>query len=98
MRTNPQVRVLGLLTRFSDGKKVCIDVVQYDTIYSAKIDRRIRRDLNTIKENFSESFEIITKDVFNNFMEKDIIALMVQGFLQVLHLKKGDLMDPDLFE
>lgn len=55
--------------------------------------KTIRRDLDVIKEYFPESFELIcggkgekgcykaiTKDVFNNFIDKDTIAPMVQTF------------------
>ena len=55
--------------------------------------RNIDRDINVVKEYFPNSFELfhggkgekscfkaITKDVFNNFMDKDTLALMVQTF------------------
>jgi len=93
MATNPQARVLELLKRFNDGKKVCIETLQNDTMWFGKSDKTIRRDLDVIKEYFPDSFELIrggkgekgcykaiTKDVFNNFMDKDTIALMVQTF------------------
>ena len=93
MATNPQARVLELLKRFNDGKKVCIEALQNDTMWFGKSEKTIRRDLDVIKEYFPDSFELIraakgekgcykaiTKDVFNNFMDKDTIALMVQTF------------------
>jgi len=55
--------------------------------------RNIDRDIKVIKDYFPNSFELIhggrgekscfkaiTKEVFNNFMDKDTIALMVQTF------------------
>jgi predicted DNA-binding transcriptional regulator YafY len=55
--------------------------------------RNIDRDIKVIKEHFPNSFELIhggkgekscfkaiTKDVFNNFLDKDTLALMVQTF------------------
>jgi len=93
MATNPQARVLELLKRFNDGQKVCIETLQCDAMWLGKSEKTIRRDLDVIKEYFPESFELIrggkgekgcykaiTKDVFNNFMDKDTIALMVQTF------------------
>ena len=93
MATNPQARVLELLKRFNDGKKVCIEALQNDAMWEGKGEKTIRRDLDVIKEYFPESFELIrggkgekgcykaiTKEVFNNFMDKDTIALMVQTF------------------
>jgi len=93
MATNPQARVLELLKRFNNDEKVCIEALQNDTMWEAKSDKTIRRDLNVIKEYFPNSFELIrggkgekgcykaiTKDVFNNFLDKDTLALMVQTF------------------
>ncbi len=93
MATNPQARVLELLKRFNDGTKVCIEALKNETMWFGKSDKTIRRDLDVIKEYFPDSFELIrgakgekgcykaiTKDVFNNFMDKDTIALMVQTF------------------
>ena len=93
MATNPQARVLELLKRFNDGKKVCIEALQNDTMWFGKSDKTIRRDLDVIKEYFPDSFELIrggkgekgcykaiTKNVFNNFLDKDTLALMVQTF------------------
>lgn len=55
--------------------------------------RNIDRDINVVKEYFPNSFELIhggkgekscfkaiTKDIFNNFLDKDTLALMVQTF------------------
>ena len=93
MKTNQTARVLELLKRFNDGQKLCIDLLQNDEMWFGKSEKTIRRDLDVIKEYFPESFELIrggkgergcykaiTKDVFNNFMDKDTIALMVQTF------------------
>lgn len=93
MATNPQARVLELLKRFNDGKTVGIEALQNDTMWFGKSEKTIRRDLDVIKEYFPDSFELIrggkgekgtykaiTKDVFNNFMDKDTLALMVQTF------------------
>jgi len=91
MATNPQSRVLELLKRFNDGKTVCIEALQNDSIWFGKSEKTIRRDLDVIKEYFPEGFELIrggekgcykaiTKEVFNNFMDKDTLALMVQTF------------------
>lgn len=62
-------------------------------MWFGKSEKTIRRDLDVIKEYFPDSFELIrggkgekgtykaiTKDVFNNFMNKDTLALMVQTF------------------
>jgi len=93
MATNPQARVLELLKRFNDGQKVCIESLQNDTMWFGKSEKTIRRDLDVIKEYFPESFGLIragkgdkgcykaiTKDIFNNFMDKETLALMVQTF------------------
>ena len=93
MATNPQARVLELLKRFNDGQKVGIEALQNDPMWEGKSEKTIRRDLDVIKEYFPDSFELIrggkgekgtykaiTKEVFNNFMDKDTIALMVQTF------------------
>jgi len=94
MTTNQTARVLELLKRFNNGQKVCIEALQQDDEpWSGKSEKTIRRDLDVIKEYFPESFELIrggkgekgcykaiTKEVFNNFLDKDTIALMVQTF------------------
>ena len=93
MATNQTARVLELLKRFNDGQKVCIDSLKYDLLWEGKSEKTIRRDLDVIKEYFPQSFELIrggkgekgcykaiTNDVFNNFMDKDTLALMVQTF------------------
>ena len=93
MATNPQARVLELLKRFNNGDKVCIETLQNDVMWYGKSEKTIRRDLDVIKEYFPESFELvrggkgekgcykaITKDVFNNFLDKDTLVLMVQTF------------------
>ena len=93
MATNQTARVLELLKRFNNGQKVCIEALQNDALWLGKSEKTIRRDLDVIKEYFPESFELIrgakgekgcykaiTKEVFNNFLDKDTIALMVQTF------------------
>lgn len=93
MATNPQARVLELLKRFNDGQKVCIEALQNDPMWYGKSEKTIRRDLDVIKEYFPDSYELlrggkgekgcykaITKEIFNNFMDKDTLALMVQTF------------------
>jgi len=94
MTTNQTARVLELLKRFNNGQKVCIEALQQDDgLWSGKSEKTIRRDLDVIKKYFPESFELIrggkgekgcykaiTKEVFNNFLDKDTIALMVQTF------------------
>jgi len=93
MATNPQARVLELLKRFNNGHTVGIESLQNDPMWFGKSEKTIRRDLDVIKEYFPESFELIrggkgekgtykaiTKEVFNNFMDKDTLALMVQTF------------------
>jgi len=93
MTTNQTARVLELLKRFNSGQKVCIDALQNDDMWFKKSEKTIRRDLDVIKEYFPESFELIrggkgekgcykaiTKEVFNNFLDQDTLALMVQTF------------------
>lgn len=95
MATGPQARVLELLKRFNDGKMVCIESLSNDPLWYGKSEKTIRRDLDVIKEYFEDSFELVrrgdkgemggcykavTKDVFESFMNKDTLALMVQTF------------------
>ncbi|CAA6818180.1 MAG: Unknown protein [uncultured Sulfurovum sp.] len=91
--TNQTSRVLELLKRFNNGQKVCIETLQNDDLWLNKSEKTIRRDLDVIKEYFPESFELIraskgekgcykaiTTEVFNNFLNKETLALMVQTF------------------
>lgn len=93
MATGPQARILELLKRFNNGEKICIETLSYDPLWEGRSEKTIRRDLDVIKEYFPDSFELIrggkgekgcykavTKDVFENFMDKDTLALMVQTF------------------
>lgn len=95
MATGPQARVLELLKRFNDGQLICIDALANDPLWYGKSEKTIRRDLDVIKEYFEDSFELVrrgdkgemggcykavTKDVFESFMNKDTLALMVQTF------------------
>jgi len=88
--TNQTTRVLELLKRFNNGQKVCIEALQNDTLWYGKSIKTIRRDLDVIKEVFPESFELvrgdkscykaITKEAFDNFMNKDMLSLMMRAF------------------
>jgi len=93
MATGPQARVLELLKRFNNGQKVCIESLQNDPLWYGISDRTISRDLKVIKEYFPNSFELIraskgekgcykaiTKDLFEKFMDKNTLALMIQTF------------------
>lgn len=90
MTTNQTARVLELLKRFSNGKKVCINTLLHDEMWEGKSEKTIRRDLDVIKEYFPESFELvrgekgcykaITKEFFENFLKPDLLSLLVQTF------------------
>jgi len=78
--TNQTIRVLDLLKRFNQNKKVCISALQEELLWEGKSEKTIRRDLDVIKEIFPESFELvrggengcykaITKEAFNNFID-----------------------------
>ena len=111
MATNQTARVLELLKRFNNGQKVCIESLQYDLLWEGKSEKTIRRDLDVIKEYFPESFELIrggkgekgcykaiTKEIFNNFLDKDTLAMMVQTFNIAQRnniLKSLDISDAD---
>ncbi|MDQ7083980.1 MAG: WYL domain-containing protein [Sulfurovum sp.] len=104
--TNQTTRVLELLKRFNDGKKVCIEALQNDMLWEGKSVKTIRRDLDVIKEVFPNSFELvrggesgcykaITKDAFDNFMNKDTLALMVRAFSIVQYNELFDSLEID---
>jgi len=88
--TNQTVRVLELLKRFNNNQKVCIEALQHDMLWYGKSEKTIRRDLDVLKEVFSNSFELvrgekgcykaITKEAFDNFLSKDMLSLMVRTF------------------
>ncbi len=88
--TNQTARVLELLKRFNDGKKVCIEHLQNEMLWEGKSEKTIRRDLDVIKLVFPESFELIrgekgcykaiTHQAFKNFMNERNISLFVQTF------------------
>ena len=94
MITNQTVRVLELLRRFNDGQKVNIDLLAQEDLWYGKSEKTIRRDLDVIKNYYPDcNFELtrggreekgfykaVTKDVFNNFLNKDTKALLVQTF------------------
>jgi len=89
-KTNQTRRVLELLKRFNDNKKVCISALQNEYLWEGKSEKTIRRDLDVIKEVFPESFELIlgekgcykavTKKSFENFLTPQNISLLVQTF------------------
>ncbi len=88
--TNQTTRVLELLKRFNDGQKVCIEQLQSDPMWEGKSEKTIRRDLDVIKAYFPDSFDLIrgengcykavTKSAFENFINPEILSLMVQTF------------------
>jgi predicted DNA-binding transcriptional regulator YafY len=91
--TNQTARVLELLKRFNDGKKVCIEALQNEVLWEGKSEKTIRRDLDVIKEYFPESFELvrggkgekgcykaITRETFDNFINPDMLSLLIQTF------------------
>ena len=112
MLTNQTVRVLELLRRFNNGEKVNIDLLAQEDLWYGKSEKTIRRDLDVIKNYYPEcNFELIrggknekgfykavTKDVFNNFVNKDTKALLVQTFNMAQRnnlLKSFDINDED---
>lgn len=88
--TNQTARVLELLKRFNDGKKVCIEALQNEVLWEGKSEKTIRRDLDVIKEVFPESFELIrggkgcykaiTKKAFENLLTPETISMMAQVY------------------
>lgn len=96
MATKETKRVLELLKRFNDGQKVSIESLQNDIYWwndskqKPMSEKSIRRDLTVLKEHFPESFELIrgekgcykaiTKDAFDNFINPELLSLMVQTF------------------
>lgn len=108
--TNQTVRVLELLRRFNNNQKVCIADLQEEDLWQAAngpmSDKTIRRDLNIIKNIFPESFELIrggengcykaiTKQAFDNFMNPNNLALMVQTFNMAQRNNLFDSLDID---
>jgi predicted DNA-binding transcriptional regulator YafY len=88
--TNQTARVLELLKRFNDGKKVCIEALGNEVLWEGKSEKTIRRDLDVIKLVFPESFELIrgdkgcykaiTKGAFENFLTPETISMMAQVY------------------
>ncbi len=94
--TKETARVLELLKRFNDGKKVCIEQLRQEPLWfndstgKPMSDKSVRRDLGVIKEYFPDSFELIrgengcykavTNNAFENFINPEILSLMVQTF------------------
>lgn len=112
MLTNQTVRVLELLRRFNNGEKVNVDLLAQEDLWYGKSEKTIRRDLDVIKNYYPEcEFELIrgardekgfykaiTKDVYNNFVNKDTKALLVQTFNIAQRnnlLKSLDISDED---
>lgn len=89
-KTNQTARVLELLKRFNNGKKVCIETLQTDEMWEGKSEKTIRRDLDVIKEYFPESYELlrgekgcykaVTKESFENFLKPELLSLLIQTF------------------
>jgi predicted DNA-binding transcriptional regulator YafY len=99
--TNQTVRVLELLKRFNNGEKISIEALSNESLWNGKSEKTIRRDLDVIKDNFKNGFELvkggekgcykaITKDTFNNFINAEFMSLMVQMFNLA---NKSDLFD-----
>lgn len=90
MTTNQTSRVLELLKRFNSGQIVCIESLKNEALWESMSERNIRRDLAIIKEHFPESFETIkgkkscykaiTKNLFDNFLNRESIAFLSQAF------------------
>lgn len=107
--TNQTTRVLELLKRFNNGQKVCIESLQNDSLWWSDAkqepmsEKSIRRDLDVIKQQFPNSFELIrggkgekgcykavTKQAFENFMKPEVLSLMVHTFNMV---SRNDIFD-----
>jgi predicted DNA-binding transcriptional regulator YafY len=99
--TNQTVRVLELLKRFNNGEKISIEALSNESLWNGKSEKTIRRDLDVIKNNFKNGFELvkggesgcykaITKNAFNNFINAEFMSLMVQMFNLA---NKSDLFD-----
>ncbi len=104
--TNQTIRVLDLLKRFNQNKKVSINELKNDYLWDGKSEKTIRRDLDVLKEMFPESFELIrggesgcykaiTKEAFDNFMKPSTLSLMVQTFSIAQHSDLFNNLDMD---
>lgn len=103
--SNQTARVLELIKRFNNGKKVCIESLQAEEIWMDKNERTIRRDLAIIKKYFPNSFELvpaqkscykaITKDLFSNFLKPENISLLTQTFAIAQRSQMFDTFDID---
>ena len=93
MATNTQARILELLKRFNYGAKICIESMKNDLLWEGRDESTIRRDIRAIKEYFPNSIELIrgakgekscykaiTKDMLNNLVNSDTLALISQTF------------------
>ena len=108
MINGSQERILELLQRFNSGTTICIDILSKDILWEGKSEKTIRRDLDAIKKFFPHSFEriqgkkgcykAITKNIFNQLIDKERLALLVQtfniaqqnNFLDTLNIKAED--------
>lgn len=112
MATSQTRRVLELLKRFNDGQKVCIESLQNDINWwndkrqEPMSEKSIRRDLDVIKDYFpfelvpgeKGCYKAVTKSTFENFVNKDTKALLVQAFNLTQRnnlLKSFDISDAD---
>jgi len=112
--TNQTGRVLELLKRFNNGQLICIDQLEQDELWMndaplKSCEKKIRRDLDVIKEYFPDSFELVrrgakgekgcykavTKDVFEKFMKPEVLSLMVQTFNMASRSDMFDRFDLD---
>ena len=88
--SNQTHRVLELIRRFNNNKKVCIDRLQEEMMWEGKSDKTIRRDLDIIKEMFPDTFhriggekgcyKAITSELFSNITGAENMSLLVQTF------------------
>lgn len=90
MADNQPYRVLELLKKFNNNKKICIASLLLDPLWEGKSEKTIRRDLDIIKKSFPDSFhpirgesgcyKAITSDTYNQLTSSDNLALLVQVF------------------
>ena len=88
--SNQTYRVLELIRRFNNNKKVCIESLQMEDLWYEKSEKTIRRDLDIIKEIFPDTFhriqgekgcyKAITKGLFENITSAENLTLLVQTF------------------
>jgi predicted DNA-binding transcriptional regulator YafY len=88
--SNQTHRVLELIRRFNNNKKVCISQLQNERMWYGKSEKTIRRDLDIIKKVFPETFhriageqgcyKAVTKALFENITTAEQLLLLVQTF------------------